>query len=443
MTRVGLYARVSTDQQANEGDSIQAQLSALKKYAADHNYEIAGIFVDDGVSGTLLNERDELQRMLDDVRSGKIDLLIFTKLDRYFRNLKHYLNTQEVLDKYNVPWVAVWENYETRTPQGRLMVNQMLSFAQFEAEQTGQRINQVFSYKKQNKEVLSGQVPFGYKIVNKHYEIDPEKAEIARSLFNTYISTGNMCETMRLTQGQGLPKTQRGIKCMLQNRKYLGEAYGQTGYMPAIIDEETFDTVQRMLKMNIKIRRTNVYIFSGLIWCSDCNSKMTGTTDEYHAKKRRYKIYRCMYHYRPLKSCHNSKSINESKLEKYLVENLKDLAFADIQEKENEKKSVDYEKQIAASEKKLARLKELYINELISLEEYKADAAKFSEDIKDFRQKAREIEGSDKTQLKNLIGTNLADWYWTLKEEERRVLWRSVIKRIWFGSDKKLIVEFL
>ena len=212
--------------------------------------------------------------------------------------------------------------------------------------------------------------------------------------------------------------------------------------MPAIIDEETFDTVQRMLKMNIKSRRTNVYIFSGLIWCSDCKNKMTGTTDEYHAKKRRYKIYRCMYHYRPLKTCQNSKSINESKLEKYLVENLKDLAFADIQEKENGK-SVDYEKQIAATEKKLARLKELYINELISLDEYKADAAKFSEDIKDFRQKARELEGSDKTQLKNLIGTNLADWYWTLKEEERRTIWRSVIKRIWYGSDKNLVVEFL
>ena len=229
---------------------------------------------------------------------------------------------------------------------------------------------------------------------------------------------------------------------MLQNRKYLGEAYGQTGYMPPIIDEETFDTVQRMLKMNIKSRRANVYIFSGLIWCSDCNNKMTGTTDEYHAKKRRYKIYRCMYHYRPLKTCQNSKSINESKLEKYLVENLKDLAFADIQEKENGK-TVDYQKQIAATEKKIARLKELYVNELISLEEYKTDAMKFNEDIKEFRQKAKELEGSDKTQLKSLIGTNLADWYWTLKEDERRTLWRSVIKRIWYGSDKNLVVEFL
>ena len=129
-------------------------------------------------------------------------------------------------------------------------------------------------------------------------------------------------------------------------------------------------------------------------------------------------------------------------MEKYLVNNLKDLAFADIQEKENGK-TVDYQKQIAATEKKIARLKELYVNELISLEEYKTDAMKFNEDIKEFRQKSKELEGSDKTQLKNLIGTNLADWYWTLKEDERRTLWRSVIKRIWYGSDKNLVVEFL
>ena len=180
MIRVGIYCRVSTDQQANEGDSIQAQLSALRKYASDHNYEIAGEFVDDGVSGTLLDGRDELQRLLEEVKKRNVDLIIFTKLDRYFRNLKHYLNTQEVLDEFNVPWIAIWENYETMSPQGRLMVSQMLAFAQFEAEQTGQRINQVFSYKKSQHEVLSGKIPYGYKIEDKHLVPDPEKADIAR-----------------------------------------------------------------------------------------------------------------------------------------------------------------------------------------------------------------------------------------------------------------------
>ena len=199
MKRAALYARVSTEQQIDK-DSIPAQIDALTKYANEHNYEIQDIYVDDGVSGTLLNERDELQRLLENVKEGKIDILIFTKLDRYFRSLRHYLNTQEILDKYNVPWIAIWEHYETQTPQGRLMVSQMLSFAQFEAEQTGQRISQVFNYKKSKHEVLSGKVPFGYKIVDKHMVPDPDKADIARQVFSTYIETGSMCETMKLMQ---------------------------------------------------------------------------------------------------------------------------------------------------------------------------------------------------------------------------------------------------
>lgn len=439
--RTALYCRVSTDQQVRDGDSIQAQLSALKSYCEKNGYEIAGIYTDDGISGTLLNERDELQRLLDDVRSGKIDLLIFTKLDRYFRNLKHYLNTQEVLDKYNVPWIAIWENYETRTPQGRLMVNQMLSFAQFEAEQTGQRINQVFSYKRQNHEVLSGKVPFGYKIQDKHIVIDPEKADIARQVFQTYIDTGGISETLRKTEGLGLPKTQRAMKKMLQNRKYIGECYGIENYHEAIIDKDTFALVQDMLKRNVRQAKTRTYIFSGLCTCSDCGRRLVGTTDKIKPRNERYKVYRCMGHYRAIKDCVNSKSLNEKKLEKYLVENLKTLAFADISVKDK-RKATNYEKKIANTEKKISRLKELYLNELITLDDYKHDLATYKADIDGFKAEARKYKGTDKKALYDLVGRNLADWYWTLTEDERRVIWRSVIDQIYFDNDKNIKIVF-
>lgn len=439
--RTALYCRVSTDQQVRDGDSIQAQLSALKSYCEKNGYEIAGIYTDDGISGTLLNERDELQRLLDDVRSGKIDLLIFTKLDRYFRNLKHYLNTQEVLDKYNVPWIAIWENYETRTPQGRLMVNQMLSFAQFEAEQTGQRINQVFSYKKQNKEVLSGKVPFGYRIEDKHLVIDPEKADIVRRVFQIYIDTGGVSETLRRTEGLGLPRTQRAIKKLLQNRKYIGECYGIENYHEAIIDRDTFDLVQEMLGRNVRQTRFRTYIFSGLCTCSDCGRRLVGTTDKIKPRNERYKVYRCMGHYRAMTDCINSKSLNEKKLEKYLVENLKELAFADISVKDK-KKATNFEKKIANTEKKISRLKELYLNELITLDEYRRDLAAYKADIDTFSAEARKYRGTDKKALYDLVGRNLADWYWTLTEDERRVIWRSVIDQIYFDNDKNIKIVF-
>ena len=443
MIRVGIYCRVSTDQQANEGDSIQAQLSALRKYASDHNYEIAGEFVDDGISGTLLNERDELQNLLDAVKQRKVDLILFTRLDRWFRSIRHYLNTQDVLDKYNVPWKAIWEQFETQTPQGRFMVNQTLSFAQYESETTAIRIRHVFDYKKSQHEVLSGKIPFGYMIRDKHLVPDPEKADIARQVFQTYIETGSICETLKLMQGHGLPKTQRAFKWMLTNRKYIGEAYGIEGYMEPIIDRQTFDTVQHMLKMNVKRNQVRNYIFSGMVWCSDCGRKMTGTSDvnKYKGKNERYKVYRCMYHYRPIPTCSNTKGINEKKLEKYLVANLKDLAFADIKV-EDKKKVKSYEKQIKAIEKKMSRLKELYVNELINLDEYKRDMASYKADIDGFKERLKEYEGGDKTALKDLVGSRLDEWYWTLNESEKRELWASVIDKIYYGSDKNISVIF-
>lgn len=444
MVRVGIYCRVSTDQQVRDGDSIQAQLSALRIYAKEHDYEIAGEYVDDGISGTLLAERDELQKLLDDVKKKKIDLILFTRLDRWFRSIRHYLNTQEVLDKYNVPWRAIWESFETQTPQGRFMVNQTLSFAQYESETTAIRIRHVFDYKKEQREALSGKVPFGYKIVDKHIIPDPEKADIARQVFQTYIETGSICETLKLMQGHGLPKTQRAFKWMLTNRKYIGEAYGIEGYLEPIIDRQTFDTVQHMLKMNVKRTQVRNYVFSGMVWCADCGRKMTGTSDVKNRHKEnteRYKVYRCMYHYRPIPTCSNTRGINEKKLEKYLVTNLKDLAFADIKV-EDKKKAKSYEKQIKAIEKKMSRLKELYVNELINLDEYKRDMASYKADIDSFKERLKEYEGGDKTALKDLVGSRLDEWYWTLTENEKRELWASVIDKIYYGSDKNISVIF-
>lgn len=440
MKRAALYARVSTEQQIDK-DSIPAQVTALKEYAEKHQYVIIGIYVDDGVSGTKLDERDELQHLLSDVKAGKIDIVIFTKLDRWFRSVRHYLNTQETLDKYNVPWKAIWESYETESPQGRLMVTQMLAFAEFEAGNTALRINKVFDYKKTKREALSGKIPYGFKIVDKHIVPDPEKAEIARKAFRTYIDTGNMCETLRRMQGNGMPTTQRGFKCMLRNRKYIGEAYGDDEYIEPIIDRQTFDEVQRMLTMNIRPKRTYTYVFSGLVWCSDCGRKMTGTTDVYKAKKIRYKLYRCMYHYRPVPTCGCTASLNEAKLEKYLVKNLEELSFESLQEK-GSVNTDDIVKQIESEEKRLSRLKELYVNGLIGLDEYKHDAEDYRGRIADLNKKLNTYTGSDKSALKSLVGANLADWYWTLSEDEKRSLWRSVISKIWYGSDKKLRVEF-
>ena len=438
--RAALYARVSTFQQTDK-DSIPAQVDALKKYAEEHNYTIQDVYVDDGVSGSLLTERDELQRLLSNVEAGNIDIILVCKLDRWFRSVKHYMSVQEILDRHGVPWKTIWENYETESPTGRLMVTQMLAFAEYECSNTSLRINKTFDYKKKSKEVLSGKIPFGYKIQDKHLVIDPEKADIVRRVFQTYMDTGSISETLRRTEGLGLPKTQRAIKLLLQNRKYIGECYGIENYHEAIIDKDVFDLVQDMLKRNVRQNHFRKYIFSGLCTCSDCGRRLVGTTDKIKPRNERYKVYRCMGHYRAFPDCINSKSLNEKKLEKYLVENLKELAFADISVKDK-RKATNYEKKIASTEKKISRLKELYLNELITLDDYKRDLAAYKADIDGFKAEARKYRGTDKKALYDLVGQNLADWYWTLSEDERKVIWRSVIDQIYFDNDKNIKIVF-
>ena len=439
MKRVALYARVSTDNQ-HDNDSIPAQLDALQKYAKEHSYYVVGTFVDDGISGTLLDERDELQKLLELVRQDEIDLILVCKLDRWFRNIRHYQNVQYLLDEHHVAWRTIWESYETETAVGRMMINQVLIFAEYEVEATRSRINKTFDYKKSQREVVSGKIPFGYMIKDKHLVPDPEKAPIVRQVFDMYATSGKMCETMRKTQGPGLPKTQRAFKLLLKNRKYIGEAYGDSGYCEPIVDAEVFDKVQRLLSMNIKKSQKTTYIFSGLVYCKDCGKKMTGTTDRY--KGKRYPLYRCMYHYRPLPVCGNSKSLNERKLEEYLVKNLENLVFTDIEAMDKEG-IVDYKKLIEATEKKMLRLKDLYVNELIGLDEYRKDLGEYQSQIAEYKNELSKNQSAGRDKVKELIGTNLTDWYWTLDASEKRILWRSVIKEIRFGSDKSIDIVFL
>ena len=100
MKRAALYCRVSSLKQVREGDSLDAQISALRKYVAEHNYLVnAGEYIDDGISGTKFDERDDLQRLLRDVEDGKIDIILVCRIDRWFRSVRHYTATQAILDK--------------------------------------------------------------------------------------------------------------------------------------------------------------------------------------------------------------------------------------------------------------------------------------------------------------------------------------------------------
>lgn len=147
--RAALYIRVSTEEQARHGLSLAEQKESLERYAEAHEMEVVGIYEDAGISARKpYKKRPALLRLLEDCKSGKIDTILFIKLDRWFRNVAGYYDVQTQLDKYGVTWQATKEDYETRTASGRLKVNIMLSVAQDEADRTSERIKFINEGKK-------------------------------------------------------------------------------------------------------------------------------------------------------------------------------------------------------------------------------------------------------------------------------------------------------
>ena len=449
MKRTAIYIRVSSDKQVQEGDSIPAQRTALRKYIDDRpDLTFAGEYMDDGISGTKYSQRDELQRLLEDVKDGKVDLIIFTKLDRWFRSVRHYTATQEILDRAGTGWKAIWEPiYDTTTPQGRLIVNQMVSIGQYEAENTGQRIRQVQQYKITQGEVISGSTPAGYSIVNKHL-VPNADAPFVRECFQDYANCGNLFATLGRWGGtHGIPRSKYAVKRMLMNPLYIGRhRYGVEGFCDPIVEMDLFEDVQRKLSMNIKKSQKRVYLFSGLIRCGECGKVFAAQRrirkrGNYQEEER---TYRCTHHYnfKP-RLCDNAKQLSETTLEKYLLNSIADIMKDTVLSYEvEEAPQRDREKQLAAINRKIDRLKELYVNELISIDEYKQDKEALA-------QQAAELEAVPAPpkraieELERLMQMDIRGIYADLSVPERRMFWRGIIKVIWFDKERNIRVEML
>ena len=443
MKSVALYLRVSSEKQVKEGDSIAAQREALRRYVTERpEWLIQGEYLDDGISGTS-GDRSALNSLLEAVEADKVDIILFTKLDRWYRSIRHYTATQELLDRHGVSWLAIWEPiYDTTTPSGRLIVNQMMSIAQFEAENTGQRIRQVFDYKVRQGEVISGTAPRGYSIVDKRL-VPNEDAPDVVTAFETYYRTGSLYETIRATEGTNMPRSTPGMKRLLSNEKYAGSFRGNDNYCPPLVSREIFDNVQRQLKMNVKSNNKRVYLFSGLIRCKDCGMVMAGLTRKKKRKSGKiveYSMYRCVKHYqRAVKTCDNSKVIYDHHLESYMLSLLEGIGGFEIDETQEPPKKKDKKKARAAIRRKMNRLKDLYVNELIDMDTYRADLEHYQADLDAL---ADEPE-ADMELLREVARMDVVDQYQFWDEETRRGFWRAIVKKIEFGKDRSLDIYFL
>lgn len=439
--KVACYCRVSTTEQVKYGVSVEAQKQTLINYCIENSYDY-DVYADEGISGSSISKRPALSELLDSIKN--YDMLIFTKLDRLSRSVKDAITINELLQKHNVKMIAIQDQYiDTSTANGEFIFNLRYALAQQERKQDSERIKVAFDYKvKVTKEVLSGTKIYGYDIVDKHYVINEEEAFNIRKLYEMYINTGSINKVAKWWQKHIKNELINTIRDRLFNIKYNGKFLYKdviyTDYIPQIIDDDTFNKVQELLKTNYKIYpnqafQDKYYLFSGLAYCADCGRRMNGTT-----YKSGSKAYRCSR--KEQDRCKNNKYIREIDIEKELFNQLPflldkvSLKIRDRQEEENIKDNTPKIKE------KIKRLQDIYINGMIDLKDYETKYKLLNSEL-ELEQKKLKPKKKINTDIIELKNINYLEMINSLSETDKQLLYKSIIARVDINSNKEIQVK--
>lgn len=450
--RVVKYIRCSHEGQVLHGDTLEAQNLILDEFIATNKMVLVDTFIDEAMTARKkYTKRKEFVRLLDGVRSHNFDLIIFTKLDRWFRNIGDYHKIQEILDANHVQWKAVTENYDTTTTNGRLHINIRLSVAQDECDRDSDRIKDVFAYKLKNKTFISGALPRGLMLdAEKHVIPDPEYSEYVTDLFEHFESCGSIRNTLLFLQDKyGFSISYKSISNALRNPLFKGQYRDDPDFCTQIIEPERFDHIQLLLSRNVRIRRNRqTYVFSGLLTCAECNHALVGYSAYYTTKEgeeRATKTYRCN-HYISTRTCTHSNQMSQKKLEKYLTENIQ-LAFSDYIASFNvvssAAKKKDTAAEIARIERKQKKLYNLYMDDLIDAATYKEEYNSFKKQLEELRSIPFSPAVDTRKKTEELLSGDWISVYSSFTDLEKNAFWKSFIDKIVIDVNGNIDIIFL
>ena len=305
--RCAIYTRKSSEEGLEQAfNSLDAQREACEAYIQSQKHEgwqmIATHYDDGGYSGGNM-DRPALKQLMDDIQASKVSVVVVYKVDRLTRSLADFAKLVEQFDKHGVSFVSVTQQFNTTTSMGRLTLNVLLSFAQFEREVTGERIRDKIAASKKKGMWMGGTVPLGYTAQDRKLVVNEAEAATVRTIFNEFLRVGSVHSLQEWLRENNILSRRnhhffRGpLYTILRNPHYLGrikhkkESY--PGEHPAIIDKETWDKAQALLDSNIqgkrhKARATKASLFTGILF--DALGTLYTPT---HANKngRRYRYY--------------------------------------------------------------------------------------------------------------------------------------------------------
>ena len=305
--RVATYTRISTDEE-HQPNSLEAQATRLGSYiASQEGWELVRQFSDQMTGAT--TERPDLQRMLTEARAGRFDLLLVYRVDRFSRSVRGLAQLLDELDKAGIAFRSATEPFDTTTPAGRMMVQMLGVFAEFERATIVDRVIAGMERKAARGEWTAGGPPFGYRLdsASSHLVVVEDEAPLVPIVFDLYLTKrmgaraiANWLNERGHRTKYGKPWSHMSVLTVLRNRAYVGEVFFRDRYHkaphPPLVDVEVFDAVQELRagrgeNLSKRAANSSAYLLSGLVVCSTCGKRFVGNIAG--GSRYRYRYYTC------------------------------------------------------------------------------------------------------------------------------------------------------
>jgi site-specific DNA recombinase len=472
---IALYTRVSTDEQAREGISLEEQQERLKAYCRAMGWsEEPTLFIDDGYSAKDL-DRPQLTRLINEVKKGTISKVLVTKLDRMSRRLLDLLQLIDTFSEHKVSFVSISESFDTNTPSGRLTLQVLGAVAEFERERIRERVFENM-YHAANQGKWMTQSPYGYNLVDKELTINESEAKVVRRVFDLYLHQGwGFYSIAKQLNEDGIPSKQkkewsiRSIKLMLTNPVYKGtlvwnridrskkkqvekddtEWVVLDHALPVIIDVDTWGMVQKRLsqKKTPSRAKTSPHLLGGFLKCGRCGAAMS--ISWYGPRTNRRRVYRCSANKN--KGTCTSKTYPATEVEAWFKDGLYQLSqsfdhsfMVSLANKVTEDEQQEIQQHIRSAKNRYKRKVEAYTAGLIELTDLQQEKTRMENIMKEAenRQSTTSVNTEELEEKMNKKIQTIVHALDILPVVEAKALVQTLVEKVILFDKKEIEIVF-
>ena len=436
MINCGIYPRKS--KRADNSDSMDLQIDMGIRYLNDKygsgNYNLTIYDGDYALTGHSTAKRKDFQRMMNDVRSGKINLVVIMRYDRIARNMRDFCNLYHDMEEAGCNLVSISQQIDTSTPYGKNFMYQMAAMAELEWAIISERYKDTAKYKREHGYAYTGRVPYGYKIelqADGHKRVVKDPEHDAKIVFDFYKKHKSKMETVRFVKENYKENfTYDMLRKMFETEMYLGKVNGNSNFCEKYLTEEEWKEIK-----NVKVCKftpsNRIYLFAGLVKCPYCGNSMVSTT----TGQNHLQYYRCGYYNH--ERIHDGILVRESIIEESLLMHLEpilDKKISDVNISSNYRiKSAN--KQISNLEKQKERLNYMFEKGRIDIEQYEKKFSELEKLIEGYTPK-KEV---DYESIKGKLTSDWKDMYKSLDANHKKVFWHNIIRNIIINEQKEIV----